>query len=402
MPWKETYVMDQRKEFVLEAMDPLCNFTELCCKYGISTKTGYKWKSRFIQEGFVGLADQSRRPDTSPAQVSEEVMLEIIRIKLKKKHWGPKKIREIYKQKNSGKKIPCVTTVERILRKAGLVEKRKRRRTGKGIRLSTNAVAGKPNDVWTVDFKGWWYTPDQEKVNPLTVRDDYSKYILCIKALSKGDTPSVKAEFEKLFKRFGLPKVIRSDNGPPFASRMSLLGLTKLSVWWMALGIQLDRIEPGKPQQNGSHERMHLDMKNELEHRIEGDIRAHQIEFDRWRKEFNSERPHESLKMKTPQMVYTESDVKYDGVIADIEYSGLFRSRLVNNRGYISIKKRMFFIGNPFMGYFVGIRPQPDGEQKVWFGDYLLGSLDMDTGLLNPENSVLYMKGNAIRPLPMS
>jgi transposase len=239
--------MDQKKEFVLEAMDPLCNFTKLCNKYGISSKTGYKWKSRFIQEGFAGLADQSRRPDTSPTQIPEDTMLEIIRLKLKKKYWGPKKIREIFKQNNPGKKIPCLTSVERILRKAGLIQKRKKNRNGKTIRLETDMIAQKPNDVWTVDFKGWWYTPNKEKVNPLTVRDDYSKYILCIKALNKGDIPSVKAEFELLFKKFGIPKVIRSDNGPPFASSSSLLGLTKLSVWWMALGIQLDRIEPGKP-----------------------------------------------------------------------------------------------------------------------------------------------------------
>jgi len=222
MPWKETYVMDQRKEFVLEAMDPLCNFTHLCSKYGITTKTGYKWKTRFIQEGFAGLYDQSRRPDKSPTQIPEDTMMEIIRLKIKKKNWGPKKIREVFKRKHPGEKVPCLTSVERILRKAGLIKKRKRNRTGKGIRLETNAVAEQPNDVWTVDFKGWWYTHDQEKVNPLTVRDDYSKYILCIKALNKGDIASVKAEFELLFKRFGLPKVIRSDNGPPFASRMSL------------------------------------------------------------------------------------------------------------------------------------------------------------------------------------
>lgn len=402
MPWEETYVMDQRKEFVLEAMDPLCNFTSLCSKYGISTKTGYKWKSRFIQEGFAGLYDQSRRPDKSPTQIPEDTILEIIRLKIKKKNWGPKKIREIYHRKHPGEETPCVTSVERILRKAGLVKKRKRNRTGQGIRLQTNAIAEKPNDVWTVDFKGWWYTPDKEKVNPLTVRDDYSKYILCIEALEKGDIASVKAEFKKLFKRFGLPQVIRSDNGPPFASRMSLLELTKLSVWWMALGIQLDRIEPGKPQQNGSHERMHLDMKNELEGHIEGDIRAHQIEFDRWRKEFNNERPHEALEMKTPATVYTESEIKYEEEIQDLEYPGAFRTRLVNNRGYVSIKSRMFFIGNPFMGYYIGIRPQPNGQQDVWFGDYNLGYLDQDTGLLKPEARVTYRKGNLRKPLPMS
>jgi len=402
MPWKETYVMNQRKEFVLEAMDPLCNFTHLCCKYGITTKTGYKWKTRFLAEGFAGLLDQSRRPANSPAQISEDVILEIVRLKTKRQHWGPKKIREIYRQKHPDEKIPCLTSVERILRKAGLIKKRKRARNGKSIRLTNSAVAEHPNDIWTVDFKGWWYSSNKEKINPLTVRDDYSKYILCIKALDKGDTASVKAEFDCLFKQFGLPKVIRSDNGPPFASRKSLMGLTKLSVWWMALGIQLDRIEPGKPQQNGSHERMHLDMKNELEGCIEGDMTAHQIEFDRWRKEFNNERPHESLNMKTPAMIYTKSEEIYEGVIEEWEYPDSFRLRRVNNRGYISIKQRMFFIGNPFMGYYIGIRPQKNGSLNIWFGDYFLGELDMDTGLLNPEAILKYKKGSLRKPLPMS
>jgi len=142
-------------------MDPLGNFTRLCSRYSISTKTGYKWKTRFIQEGFAGLFDQSRRPQKSPAQIPGDTMLEIIRLKIKRKHWGPKKIREIYRQKHPDEKIPCLTSVERILRKAGLIRKRKRNRTGKGIRLHTNAIAGKQNDVWTVDFEGWWYTTDK-------------------------------------------------------------------------------------------------------------------------------------------------------------------------------------------------------------------------------------------------
>ena len=394
--------MDQRKEFVIEAMKLDVNFTDLCRQFSITTKTGYKWKKRFIEEGFAGLADQSRRPDYSPAQISEDVVLELVRLKVKKKHWGPKKIREVYARKYPDSKIPCVTTVERVLRKAGLVEKRKRRRSCTGIRIENSVVADHPNHVWTVDFKGWWYSPQKEKVNPLTIRDEFSKYIFSIKALEKGDTYSVRAEFERIFRQFGLPEVIRSDNGPPFAHMSSLLGLTKLSVWWMALGIQLDRIEPGHPQQNGGHERMHLDMTNELENQIEGDMRLHQREFDRWRNEFNRERPHESLKMKTPQEVYINSTTRYQLVDQEIEYPGTFRSRRVNDRGFINLKRQRYFIGNPFAGYYVGIKPMKDGEQKVWFGDYRLGSLDMETKLLIPEQCVTYKEGIAIKPLPMS
>lgn len=394
--------MDQRKEFVIEAMRADVNFTELCRRFSITTKTGYKWKKRFIEEGFAGLEDQSRRPVCSPNQITEELILEIVRLKIKKKHWGPLKIREIYSQKHPDRPIPSLSSFERILKKAGLVEKRKKRRRGDGIRIENPVAAEEPNQVWTVDFKGWWYSPEKEKINPLTVRDEYSKYILSIKALERGDIYSVRKEFEGLFRVYGLPDIIRSDNGPPFASMTSLLGLTKLSVWWMALGIKLDRIEPGSPYQNGGHERMHLDMARELEGRIEGDMRMHQKEFDRWRLEFNQERPHQALEMKTPEAVYTKSERAFIPDLDDLEYPGTYRSRRVNDRGCINLKRQRYFVGNPFAGYYVGIKPMKSGEQIVWFGDYKLGALDADTMTLIPERRVTIRPGVAIKPLPMS
>jgi hypothetical protein len=263
-------------------------------------------------------------------------------------------------------------------------------------------AATRPNQVWTVDFKGWWYTPEKEKINPLTIRDEYSKFIFSIKALEKGDIFNVRKEFERVFRQYGMPDVIRSDNGPPFASMTSLLGLTKLSVWWMALGIKLDRIEPGSPYQNGGHERMHLDMARELEERIEGDMRMHQNEFDRWRKEFNTERPHQALGMKTPESVYTCSENEFIPTLEDLEYPGTYRSRRVNDRGCINLKRQRYFIGNPFSGYYVGIKPVKTGEQIVWFGDYRLGTLDNETKTLKPDCRVTIRPGVAIKPLPMS
>ena len=401
MPWKETNVSDQRKEFVLEYLKYLINFTDLCTKYGISTKTGYKWKQRFLEEGFAGLMDQSKRPANSPSQIDEDVILEIIKIKNERPKWGPKKVHAIFKRNHPNEKIPCLTSVERILRKAGLIEPRKRNRRNTGVRIVNPITAEKPNQVWTVDFKGWWYTTNKEKVNPLTIRDDYSKYILCIKSLEKGDIPSVKTEFKRLFKQFGLPEVIRSDNGPPFASAMSLLGLTKLSVWWLSLGIKLDRIEPGCPYQNGGHERMHLDMMKELEHQIYGDVDTHQKVFNTWRRDFNFERPHESLNMKTPESVYCKSEKTYYEY-EELEYPNNFRRRKVNNRGYIIINGQAYFIGNPFTSYYVGLRPQKTGDLNVWFGHALIGSLDEKTKLLIPVKRVIN-KGRKIRQvLPMS
>ena len=402
MPWKETNVMDQKKEFVMEALKGTMNFTSLCAKYCISPKTGYKWKERFIQQGFEGLEELSRKPKTNPESLSEEEILAIIKIKNQKKNWGAKKIREIYGNKYPGKRLPSVSTFNRVFQKAGLAKKRRKKRTAEGVRIENRVEATHPNHVWIVDFKGWWYTPNRERVNPLTVRDDHSKFILTIKTLDKGDTASVYREFDQLFREYGLPEVIRSDNGPPFANMRSLFGLTRLSVWWLSLGIKLDRIEPASPYQNGAHERMHLDMANELEGQIYGDIRYHQKMFEKWRIEYNEERPHESLNMKTPATLYKASEQEYDGDFVEFAYPINYRKRFVNNRGFISFKGTRYFVGNPFGGYNIGVQQNDEGQLNVWFGDSLLGYFDQESLLLVPEKQYTLMKRKRRKVLPMS
>jgi len=286
------------------------------------------------------------------------------------------------KDKYLGRDAPAVSTVERLFKRVGLVNARKKRRYKETQRIQNRFPAEKPNDVWTVDFKGWWYTQDKEQVNPLTVRDEYSKYILAIESLSKGDISSVRKEFEKLFLVHGLPKCIRSDNGPPFACESNKLGLTKLSVWWMSLGIVLDRIDPGCPYQNGSHERMHLDMKRELEGHIYGDVKEHQKVFDIWRKEFNTERPHEALGLRYPSEVYRKSERKYDPEIVDVAYGKEYKVRKVNDRGYFNHMKKRYFIGNPFAGYSIGICYKEKGKPEVWFASMCIGVLDQETGTI--------------------
>lgn len=383
MPWKETHIVDQRKDFVLKAFEKKVNFTELCKQYGISTKTGYKWKERFIKGGFPGLVDQRKTPKTSPFRLNEEMTLEFIKLKIKKKTWGAKKILEIFQRKNPHSKLPHRTTLERLFQKAGLTQQFKKRRVRhNGERISNREKALRPNHIWTVDFKGWWYTPEKEKCNPLTVRDEYSKYILSIKALQKGDITSVKAEFERIFKIHGIPEIIKSDNGPPFASHNSLLGLTKLSAWWVSLGIRLDRIEPGKPYQNGAHERMHLDMKRELENQIDGNLTLHQKRFEKWRIEFNKERPHEALHMKTPYEVYQKSEKIYDPEDVTFEYPRGFKSRNVNDRGYINWRGQRIMIGNPVAGYNVGVKKSKDEKLSVYLAETNLGIIDENLCLL--------------------
>jgi transposase InsO family protein len=312
--------------------------------------------------------------------------VEILRIKKLHPQWGAKKILEIYKRNNTGGHSPVRSTVENLFVRAGYTGIKRRRKFFDGGIIQQSITAEKPNDVWTVDFKGWWYTKNKkEKVNPLTVRDEYSKYILSIKVAEKGDTASVKQEFIRLFKKFGLPRYIHSDNGPPFGNLKNLWGLTKLSVWWMTLGIKIDRSDPGHPEQNGGHERMHRDMSTELEGQIDGTLGEHQSVFEKWREDFNKVRPHEALGMKVPADIYRKSETKYPGEYMELHYGRGYKVRYVNDRGFINFKQKRIFIGNPFNGYHVGIKEGVDKPLEIWFSDMRLGTINPDNGLMEPD-----------------
>lgn len=380
MPWKELLVMDQRKEFVLKAFDPDVNFSRLCSEFCISTKTGYKWKQRFKEDGLKGLKDLTKRPHSSPKRASEDDICEIIRIKSSKPAWGARKIHKIFLKSHKGEHSSVSrSTVDRILKKAGMVVSTRRRRHASPQRIQNRIVPNAPNDLWTVDFKGYWYTTGREKCEPLTVRDDFSKFILSIKILEKGNISSVKHEFEELFKKYGLPSAIRSDNGPPFAHHAAVLGLTKLSAWWLSLGITLDRIDPGKPYQNGSHERMHRDMKKELQGKIEGNLKLHQHIFDEWKYEFNFVRPHDALDLKCPADVYKKSKRKYHGTVYDIEYPYGFSSRRINNRGVLMYQSKRIFVSNAFCGFSLGIKKEDAEHAGVWINSFPIGKIDLKT-----------------------
>jgi transposase InsO family protein len=394
MPWKEKAKMDEKKEFVLKAMDRQLVFTQLCREYGISTKTGYKWRERFLEQGYAGLEEESRRPKSNGKALEEWISVELLRIKKKHEAWGAAKILNIYGRNNPGKHVPARSTVEHLFDRAGYIHHRRKKRRASGERIQQRVVPEKPNEVWTVDFKGWWYTKDQEKVNPLTVRDEYSKFILGIDVAEKGDISHVKAVFERLFKEYGLPDYIRSDNGPPFASSASVWGLTKLSVWWMTLGIKLDRDDPGCPYQNGGHERMHRDMMNELEGQIDGSLNEHQKVFDAWRNEFNTERPHEALGMKRPAEVYHKSERRYISEKVELVYGRGMKSRMVNDRGWCNIRGKRLFIGNPFSGYQVGLKEQAGQQTEVWFDNFLLGEIIPATGQIAAQGSIIQQQHN--------
>lgn len=372
--------MNQRTEFVLRAIKTE-NFRELCQEFGISPKTGYKWKERFLERGLSGLAEETRRPKSSPGGLGEGVICEIIRIKERHRHWGPRKIRAVYARNHQ--EVPSESSFKRVLSRAGLVEERRARKRQEAGSYATaeRAVSG-PNDLWTVDFKGWWYGSQGHRCEPLTVRDKYSRYILDVRGLANARTQTVRESFERLFKEQGLPAAIRSDNGAPFASMRGVCGLTRLSAWWIVLGIDLERGRPGCPQDNGAHERMHLDVFRELELAKMGE---HQSDFDEWRREFNFERPHQAIEMRCPAELYQPSPRKYAETPEDITYEGMLSRRVCNN-GAISWEGEWLFISSALYGWSVGLEPKASGNWHVWFGRLLLGELEPATRSFRPSH----------------
>jgi transposase InsO family protein len=377
MPWKETAVVNLRSEFVLEAFGGKVPFEELCRKYGISRKTGYKWKERFLADGMDGLQDQSRRPHSSPSQAVEDVACEIVRLKLAHRSWGPRKIRAVYGRANPAKDLPSESTFKRILDKAGLVTPRRERSQAQSGRLSQRVKAERPNHVWTVDFKGWWKTRAGERFEPLTVRDSYSRYLLSAKALVQGGGgQAVRAEFERLFAAHGLPEMIRSDNGSPFACTRAPLGLSRLSSWWLALGIDLDRNPPARPDQNGAHERMHRDLALEVEALSAANLAEQQALLDVWRNTYNHERPHEGIAMRMPAELYANSTRPFEASPIELQYPLGYLRRRVSSKGAISLSKLQVQVSEALIGWDVGLQPERE-RYALWFCRLRLGEVDL-------------------------
>src|SRR5205807_1889968 len=370
MPWKKSEPMEERMEFAVRAMQTL-NFRALCQEYGISTKTGYKWRERFWGKGLAGMEEESRRPKSHSKQLAEEEVCEIVRLKLAHMSWGARKIRELYLRRHG--EVASESTFKRVLERAALTQKRRRRRAPEAGRLSTGREAAALNEVWTVDFKGWWRNGDK-RCEPLTVRDEYSRYLLEVRAVEDGRSETVRKSFERIFERHGLPEAIRSDNGSPFASRQGPFGLSRLSAWWVVLGIDLERGWPGHPQDNAGHERMHQDISRELEAVGECDQEA----LDLWRETFNYERPHEALGMRCPGEVYICSERKYEGTPEDLDYPQMCQRR-VSASGAIRIDQLQLFLSTSLAGWSVGLKPIASDLMEVWFGQLLLGQIDLST-----------------------
>lgn len=385
MPWKETDKMEQKEHFIKEMLTGEMPLNHLCKKYGISEKTGHKWKNRFFEQGNAGLLEQSREPNSHPNQIDGDTAAELIRIKIAHAAWGPKKIREIYAKAYPNNIVPSLSSVKRILDKAGLVVKRKIRKPASSDcpRLQQQIEASEPNDVWCIDFKGWWKS-DGEICEPFTVRDKASKEILCALLMTSKTSEAVKVVMQGLFRKYGLPKVIHSDNGAPFAAPNGLLNLTSLSAWWITLGILPNRSLKGCPGQNGSLERFHADIAREIEGKISGGIKANQAALDEWVKEYNSIRPNEAIGMKVPDDIYRPSERKYYGDYDEIEYPIGYLVRKVTRSGEIILNSIRITIGFALRGLQVGLRPNVDNTYDVFLADFLLGTLDMNSTCFYP------------------
>jgi putative transposase len=371
MPWKKSEPMEQRTEFALKALKSE-NFRALCQEYGISTKTGYKWRERFLSRGIAGLAEESRRPQSHALELKPEEVCQIVRLKFAHPYWGPAKIRALYLRQHG--EAASLSSFKRVLEAAGLTQRRKRRRASEAGRLSTGARAKAVNEIWTVDFKGWWYGTEG-RFEPLTVRDEFSRYLLELRQVPNARSQTVQQSFEKLFQRHGLPQAIRSDNGTPFASRTAVLGLSRLSAWWVALGIDLERSRPGKPQDNGAHERLHRDISQELECLGKN---INQEALDLWRHQFNYQRPHEALDMRCPGELYHNSTRKYAGGVQELLYDDMIVRR-VNDSGCIRWKERSIFISQSLSAWNIGLKSTQNQGIELWFAQLLLGHLDPST-----------------------
>ena len=355
---------------------------KVCRQYGISRQNGYKWVRRYREDGIDGLLDQSRRPLGSRVQASGEVVLQVLELR-QKRGWGPKKLEELLRRKlrreGQGAAVPSVRTIARIIARAGFVKKRKRLTLPAG--RATEAPAAHveaPNDLWTVDFKGWWRAQDGERCEPLTVRDAHSRYVLRAALLGSTATAVVRPEFQRLFERYGLPKAILSDNGSPFACTTAPCGLSELSAWWVSLGIEVIHSRPGCPQDNGGHERVHFDMLN-LERESAPSRQAQQVLCDHWQREFNHVRPHEALAMKTPAQVYRPKARRPIPKLVTHAYPKGAVLRKVLTNGHFWWNGRSLFLSRSVRGHSIAL-VCPPGQRlaTIMFHHMALGQLDLE------------------------
>jgi putative transposase len=386
--------MDERLKFVARLLDGE-KMAVLCREFEISRKTGYKIYTRYKDCGVEGLTDRSRRPYRHARQLPFQIEKAIVQLKREHPSWGAPKIRERLRRKHSEIHCPAISTVHAILDRNGLVKRRRRRRyKAEGTPLSR---PHSPNDLWCADYKGEFMLADRRYCYPLTITDFASRYLLGCEALSTTKTMFAYSVFERAFKDFGLPRAIRTDNGTPFASANSLFGLTKLSVWWLRLGIDIERIKPGHPEQNGRHERMHLTLKKEATRPAAKNFLQQQAKFDQFMRDFNEERPHQALGMRCPAELYRTSPRPYNG-LPELEYPFHDRTITVTRCGRICMGPQKISLSQAFAGQRVGVKQVADKIWLVSFMSYDLGFFDHETCRIESAENPFVAKVSPMSP----
>ena len=376
--------MQQRLRFVVEYELGERSMTELCERYGIARETGYVWLRRHRELGVEGLVERSRAALRHANQTPQAVERMIVELRQAHMKWGPRKLKRILERDEPGRGWPAASTIGALLKREGLV-------VGRRQRLRTQpyteplAHADGPNRVWCADFKGWFRTQDGERIDPLTLSDGHSRYLLRCQAVAKTDTARVMAIFEAAFREYGLPEAIRTDNGAPFASR-AVAGLSRLAVWWIKLGIVPERIQAGHPEQNGRHERMHRTLQQETAEPAAANRRQQQRAMERFRKEYNEVRPHEALGMQTPASVYQRSPRRFPARLPEIDYPETMLVVPVQQKGHFRWKKHQVFVSEVLWGERLGLLPIDDRCFTVYFGKFPIAAFDPQHAYLGPLN----------------
>lgn len=357
-------------------MSGLFSITELCERHHVSRKTGYKWLWRYAEEGKVGLMDRSRRPDTCPHATDEEAVAALVKARQKHPRWGAQTLLDWIKDRKlvDPAKLPAASTAAAILSREGLVLERRKRRS-RPPTVCAKTISTAPNDVWTADFKGQFRTRDGVKCFPLTVVDDFSRFVLAIDGKLSVEQVGVFESMDRLFREYGLPLVIRTDNGVPFATT-ALARLSKLAVWWIKLGIVVERIPPGEPQHNARHERMHRTLKDHTTHPPAWDLRGQQVLFDDFRREYDFERPHQGIDRKTPASRYHPSSRIYTGAVPELSYPGHYEVRKVGGNGAVRWHTDTIFLTDALIGELVGFHEVDNDIWSIEFAQVELGRYD--------------------------
>jgi putative transposase len=373
MPWNKTEPMNERIKFIATYLEGMETFSELCDQYNISRKTGYKWVERYEENGLIGLGDQSRAPASNPNAISEEVTNIILSERDKHPTWGPKKLLVLLERKHPRLILPVPSTVGQILKRNGLIKK-KRRRIYSAARGELREYSS-PNSIWCADFKGH-FPVGRKRCNPLTISDGFSRYLIKCEGLRRPLHSYVVPVFESAFREYGLPEAIRTDNGAPF-STLAPGGLSRLAIWWIRLGIRPERIMPGRPDQNGRHERMHRTLKAEAANPPRANFKAQQLAFDKFQEEYNFVRPHEALAQQTPASAYENSNRPYPNKLPEIDYPSHFKVFKTYPNGVISVGHSQWIISSVLKDEWVGLEEVDNECWKVYFGPIALGILDI-------------------------